>query len=222
MCYDISTTEKRVVIANVKTYETAGSYFTLKLSKKEAQIIGYRLNQKITSTLLELEQVSSQFDKIRDQTETKTLTNSKKKEKVTKKKLVRKPQKHYQRSKSPKQNPRSRILKLNTKSFISKIKNNLRIKLSTSVMDGGSNVRAITGIFPKILKTISFFILKEEPALDTSQFLTFAYSFHEDPSEFCKKGCPHYHLLIEKQNVKEQPQLSSLSSFKVPCLFTCF
>ena len=83
--YDISTTDKRMVTANVKTYETTGSYVTIKLFKKEAESIGYRLNQKITLTLLELEQISSQFDKIRDLTETKTLTNSKEKEKVMKK-----------------------------------------------------------------------------------------------------------------------------------------
>ena len=76
--------------------------------------------------------------------------------------------------------------------------------------------------FRKFQKRFLFFILEEEPALDTSQFSTFAYSFHEEPSEFCKKVCPHYHLLIEKQNVKECPQLSSLSSSNVPCLFTCF
>ena len=84
MCYDISTTEKRVVTANVKTYETTGSYVTIKLFKKEAERIGYRLNQKITLTILEVEQISSQFDKIRDATEAKTLTNSKEKEKVMK------------------------------------------------------------------------------------------------------------------------------------------
>ena len=76
--------------------------------------------------------------------------------------------------------------------------------------------------FRKFQKRFLFFILEEEPALDTSQFSTFAYSFHEDPSEFCKKVCPHYHLLIDKQNVKECHQLSSLSSYNVPCLFTCF
>ena len=85
MCYDISTTEKRVVTANVKTYETTGSYITIKLFKKEAESIGYHLNQKITLTLLELEHISSQFDKIRDLTETKTLKNSKEKEKVMEK-----------------------------------------------------------------------------------------------------------------------------------------
>ena len=114
MCYDISTTEKRVVTANVKTYETTGSYVTIKLFKNEAESIGYRLNQKITLTLLELEQISSQFDKIRDLTETKTLTISRKRKKLCKK-LVREPQKNYQRTKNPKQNPKTRTLKLNTK-----------------------------------------------------------------------------------------------------------
>ena len=85
MCYDISTTEKRVVTANVKTYETTGSYVTIKLFKKEAESIGYRLNQKITLTPLELEQISSQFDTIRDLTETRTLTNSKEKKSYEKK-----------------------------------------------------------------------------------------------------------------------------------------
>ena len=105
MCYDISTTEKRVVTANVKTYETTGSYVTSKLFKKEAESIGYCLNQKITLTLLELEQISSQFDKIRDLTETRTLKNSKEKEKVTKRKLVRKPQKKLSANKKPKAEP---------------------------------------------------------------------------------------------------------------------
>ena len=94
MSYDFSTTEKRAVTANVKTYETTRSNVTIKLFKKEAESIEYRLNHKITLTLLELEQISSQFDKIRDLTETKTLTNSKEKEKVTKN-LVRKPQKKF-------------------------------------------------------------------------------------------------------------------------------
>ena len=40
MCYCISTTEKRVVTANVKTYETTGSYVAIKLIKKEAESIG--------------------------------------------------------------------------------------------------------------------------------------------------------------------------------------
>ena len=57
MCYDISKTEKRVVKANIKTYETTGSCVTIKLFKKEAESIGYRLNQKITLRLLELEQI---------------------------------------------------------------------------------------------------------------------------------------------------------------------
>ena len=72
MCYNTFTTETRVFTTNAKIYEVPGSFVTIQLFKKEAESSGYGRNQKLTFTLLELEQISSQFDKIQDLTETKT------------------------------------------------------------------------------------------------------------------------------------------------------
>ena len=76
MCYNTSTTEKRVLTTNAKIYEVPCSFVTIQLFKKEAESSGYGRNQKLNFTLLELEQISSQFDKIQDLTETKTQKNS--------------------------------------------------------------------------------------------------------------------------------------------------
>ena len=64
LCIEILKTDKRVITANVKTYENTGSYITVKLFKRDNACDEYRLNQKLTLTLFELGHLTSSFEKL--------------------------------------------------------------------------------------------------------------------------------------------------------------
>ena len=64
LCLQISKTDKRVITANVKTYENAGSYITVKTFKRDNACDECHLNQKLTLTLFELGHLTSSFEKI--------------------------------------------------------------------------------------------------------------------------------------------------------------
>ena len=63
--HDIARSEKRYVVACVKTYDNTGTYISLKLFKKENE---FRFNQKLTLSMQELEQVGENIDAIRRKT----------------------------------------------------------------------------------------------------------------------------------------------------------
>ena len=68
--HDITCTEKRYVVACVETYDSTGTYITVKLLKKDnfrdqtqdnrnnCNSEGFKFNQKITLSLAEFEQLS--------------------------------------------------------------------------------------------------------------------------------------------------------------------
>ena len=62
--HDIARSEKRYVVACVKTYDNTGTYRSLKLFKKENGDNEFRFNQKLTLSMQELEQVEN-IDAIR-------------------------------------------------------------------------------------------------------------------------------------------------------------
>ena len=55
--HDIARSEKRYVVASVKTYDNTGTYISLKLFNKENGDNEFCLNQKLTLSMQELEQV---------------------------------------------------------------------------------------------------------------------------------------------------------------------
>ena len=63
--HDIARSEKRYVVACVKTYENTGTLLSLKLFKKENGDNEFRFNQKLTLSMQELEQVGENIDAIR-------------------------------------------------------------------------------------------------------------------------------------------------------------
>ena len=63
--HDIARSEKRYVVACVKTYDNTGTYISLKLFKKENGENEFRFNQKLTLSMQELEQVGENIDAIR-------------------------------------------------------------------------------------------------------------------------------------------------------------
>ena len=63
--HDIARSEKRYVVASVKTYDNTGTYISLKLFKKENGDNEFRFNQKLTHSMQELEQVGENIDAIR-------------------------------------------------------------------------------------------------------------------------------------------------------------
>ena len=63
--HDIARSEKRYVVACVKTYDSTGTYISLKLFKKENGDDEFRFNQKLTLSMQELEQVGENIDAIR-------------------------------------------------------------------------------------------------------------------------------------------------------------
>ena len=64
-CHDIARSEKRHVFACVKTYDKTGTYISLKIFKKENGVNEFRLNQKLTLSMQELEHVGENIDAIR-------------------------------------------------------------------------------------------------------------------------------------------------------------
>ena len=64
-CHDIAHSEKRYVVACVKTYDKTGTYISLKLFKKDNADSEFRFNQKLTLSMQELEQVGENIDAIR-------------------------------------------------------------------------------------------------------------------------------------------------------------
>ena len=63
--HDIAHSEKRYVVACVKTYDNTGTYISLKLFKKENADNEFRFNQNLTLSMQELEQVGENIDAIR-------------------------------------------------------------------------------------------------------------------------------------------------------------
>ena len=63
--HDIARSEKRYVVAFVKTYDNTGTYISLKLFKKENGDNEFRLNQKLTLSMQELEQLGKNIHAIR-------------------------------------------------------------------------------------------------------------------------------------------------------------
>ena len=63
--HDTARSEKRYVVACVKTYDNTGTYISLKLFKKENGDNEFRFNQKLTLSMQELEQVGENIDAIR-------------------------------------------------------------------------------------------------------------------------------------------------------------
>ena len=61
---DISQNEKRIVRASVKTYETTGSYISIKLFKQDDNK-EFKFNQKVTLTLTEFEKLLANGAKIK-------------------------------------------------------------------------------------------------------------------------------------------------------------
>ena len=62
---DIAHSEKRYVVACVKTYDNTGTYISLKLFKKENGDNEFRFHQKLTLSLQELEEVGENIEAIR-------------------------------------------------------------------------------------------------------------------------------------------------------------
>ena len=63
--HDIARSEKLYVVACVKTYDNTGTYISLKLFKKENGDNEFRVNQKLTLSMQELQQVGVNIDAIR-------------------------------------------------------------------------------------------------------------------------------------------------------------
>ena len=63
--HDIARSEKRYVVACVKTYDNTGTYISLKLLKNESGDNEIRVNQKLTLSMQELEQEGEKIDAIR-------------------------------------------------------------------------------------------------------------------------------------------------------------
>ena len=63
--HDIARSEKRYVVACVKTYDNTVTYISLKLFKKENGDNKFRFNQKLNLSMQELEQVGENIDAIR-------------------------------------------------------------------------------------------------------------------------------------------------------------
>ena len=61
---DVSTTEKRIIRASIKTYKTTGTYVSLKLFRKEDN--EFKFSQKITLSLNEFEKLSSQTKQVKN------------------------------------------------------------------------------------------------------------------------------------------------------------
>ena len=58
---DIARSEKRYVVAYVKTYDNTGTYISLKLFKKVNGDNEIRFNQKLTLPMQELEHVGEKY-----------------------------------------------------------------------------------------------------------------------------------------------------------------
>ena len=63
--HDTAHSEKRYVVACVKTYDNTGTHISLKRFKKENADNEFRFNQKLTLSMQELEQVGENIDAIR-------------------------------------------------------------------------------------------------------------------------------------------------------------
>ena len=63
--HNIARSEKRYVVACLKTYDNTGTSISLKLFKKENGDNEFRFNQKLTLSMQELEQVGENIDAIR-------------------------------------------------------------------------------------------------------------------------------------------------------------
>ena len=61
---EISCSSKRIVVASVKTYETTGTYITLRLSKKDS--VEFRFNQRITLSAAEFDLLGQKIKTIQD------------------------------------------------------------------------------------------------------------------------------------------------------------
>ena len=73
---DITCTEKRYVVACVKTYDSTGTYITVKLFRKDnfrdqiqdrknnCNSDGFKFNQRITLSLVEFEQLTQSYNKL--------------------------------------------------------------------------------------------------------------------------------------------------------------
>ena len=74
--HDITCTEKRYVVACVKTYDSTGTYITVKLLRKDnfrdqiqdrknnCNSDGFKFNQRITLSLAEFEQLTQSYSSL--------------------------------------------------------------------------------------------------------------------------------------------------------------
>ena len=81
--HDITCTEKRYVVACVKTYDSTGTYITVKLLKKDnfrdqtqdnrnnCNSDGFKFNQRITLSLAEFEQLSQSYNSLCEKLKTR-------------------------------------------------------------------------------------------------------------------------------------------------------
>ena len=73
--HEISCSSKRIVVASVKTYETTGAYFTLRLFKKDSG--EFCLNQRITLSAAEFDLLGQKLKTIQDLSSRGTAMKSK-------------------------------------------------------------------------------------------------------------------------------------------------
>ena len=62
--HEISCSSKRIVVASVKTYETTGTYITLRIFKKDSE--EFRYNQRITLSAAEFDLLGQRLKTIQD------------------------------------------------------------------------------------------------------------------------------------------------------------
>ena len=62
--HEISFSSKRIVVASLKTYETTGTYITLRLFKKDSKEL--RFNKKITLSAPEIDLLGQKLKTIQD------------------------------------------------------------------------------------------------------------------------------------------------------------
>ena len=74
--HEVSNSEKRAVVANVKTYEKTGTYVTIILFKRRNDCDNFNLNQKLTLSILEPEQLTVHYNKILQQLQSTNSENS--------------------------------------------------------------------------------------------------------------------------------------------------
>ena len=160
--HEISCSNKRIVVAAVKTYDTTGTYITLRLFKKDFEEL--RFKQRITLSAAEFDLLGQKIKTIQDLSSRGTTKKSKRRQRSgCEVDLEERPQYEGRRAKESRQ-------KITNKA--SESEKELNTKMVKAM------VERTPEYFRQFAKQYRYFICQSEPIFDHTVTKNFAYCLH--------------------------------------------